>query len=241
MKIFLLILVLFFYSCKEKPPIKIQGVWTLESRNFTDIDPTSAVEYLPEEIFGAPYFNTLLIKDSTISFFRYPLQFLFTCKYKHAPNQLSVIQIESDFFDSYQIKLNDSLLVFTEKVNSSEWSEIIESYALDSLNLASLDLLEKDTINYESLLGKWELEKFIHLNDGSEPYEKRFPFVLPATLSFTSKDFKLEGKSNFLSLQIQGKKRRFKIVLYNQYHFRLIPYEWTPKDCPSIVYNRLPS
>ena len=101
MKILLLLVVLFLCSCNEKPKVNIQGTWSLASRNFTDIDSTSTVEYLPEEFFGAPYFNTVLIEDSTISFFRYPVQFLFTYKYAYFSNQLSIIKNGRNFFDAY--------------------------------------------------------------------------------------------------------------------------------------------
>lgn len=213
----------------------IKGVWTLKYSSF-DTGPkyASSEEPLPE-----PPFNTLLVTDSTISFFYYPLTFLYTCSYTRSSDKILLVHPKNILPDAREIRLEDSLMTFTNQTGQGDdWLRLTDKFVRDSVDPGILGLLKRDSINYKLLPGKWILQKSVSANDGSEPQELYFPIRLPGEISISAEERDTATNKSLIRLNIEGKNRLFKIGFLTAYSITIWPYGWQVENCPSIIYSQ---
>jgi hypothetical protein len=223
-------------SRARQTPEDIQGIWNLKSRDCAKENP----EGVSEAPIPGEKFNTIEADDSTLSFYRYPYEYLFSYKYKRKANELFL----DGFSDSYQFQLHDSSLFVTEKWKEGDCLERVEkfgrspgNYNQDTVNPRLLESLKRDIINFEMLTGKWELSTERSMNDGSEPVKLEFPFKIPHVLTFPNPNMDTATSRRIIFLKVNGKKKPFLISLMDDHSFRLSSWQWT-LDCPEMIYHK---
>lgn len=217
-------------------PKNIKGVWNLKSREPGKVNPEGVSEDTdPEELF-----NTIEINNSTISFYRYPFDLIFTYHYQQDGNQLNV----NGLVENYQLQFKDSSLLISETHDNWNFLTYLQKYERsrgnynqDTVNLELLRTLKRDTINYNVLLGKWRLDTERNLNDGSEPIPLHFSPGIPHQLSFPNQKMDTTVSKQLINLNVNGKKRPFLIWIRDKYTFRLFPWHWESDD-PEMIYYR---
>lgn len=217
-------------------PANIQGIWNLKSRDCAQINPKGISEApVPDEKF-----NTIWIDDSTISFFRYPYEFIGTYSYKRKGDQLQL----NDFSDPVTFEIKDSLLYITENLKKGDCLQYTNQYSRsrgnlhqDTVNEKRIDAMKKDTIHFSLLTGKWKLSTERHLNDGSDPVALKFSFKIPHTLTFPDPRIDTTVSKQIITLDVNGKKRPFLISLMNENSFSISPWKWD-MEVPEMIYYR---
>jgi hypothetical protein len=247
MNLLLFVFSAFLFSCNEgKPtenssvikqtPANINGIWNLKLRDCAKINPDGISEApVPEERF-----NTIWVDDSTISFFRYPYEFVGRYSYKRKGDQLEL----NDFSDPVTFEIKDSLLYVTENLKKGDCLQYINQYSRssgnhnqDTVNENLLQTLKKDTINFSLLTGKWILSTERHLNDGSDPIPLKFSFKIPYTLTFPANRMYSSVSKQIIILDVNGKKRPFLISLMDDYSFWISPWKWEMEG-PEMIYYK---
>lgn len=245
-KFFFLLLVTLLFSCvspskhsedvASHTPKNIKGVWNLKSREPMEVNPDGINEDAdPEELF-----NTLEINDSTISFYRYPFEHLFTYPYTRNGNEILV----KGLFKNYRLELEDTWLLITEKYTNGNYLRYNHhynrsrgNYNQDTVEMNLLRALKRDTINYHHLLGKWRLSTERNPNDGSDIIKLEFPFAIPHQLTFPNQKMDTTISKQIISLNVKGKKMPFVMTILDRYSFRLFPWHWE-LDGPEMIYYR---
>src|SRR5688572_15120654 len=104
-----------------RPAIKeIKGIWNLKFRDCAKINPGGISEAQPPEAL----FNTIVVEDSTISFYRYPYEFIFSYTYQRNRDKLML----KDFPHPYTFQIKDSMLIVTETQQKGDCLTQIEKY-----------------------------------------------------------------------------------------------------------------
>jgi hypothetical protein len=223
----------------KEPKKNITGIWVHKYSKF-NTGPEYAADERP---FPEPPFNTFLVKDSTIDFFNYPYEFLYSFNYKRNGNKITILNDKHNFLKNYHFLLVDSLIHFSNKTifheNEKDWLELIEKYERDSVDFSTLQVLKKDTIHYKLLAGSWALNTSFSAEDGSDPIELIFPLKFPHKLSFPISQMDTAANKQLVQLKIEGKNKWFKIRFRSQYSVEMIPYGWKLEDCPAIVYYQM--
>lgn len=222
----------------QEPEKDITGVWTHRYSAWNN-----GPEHIPNEWpFPDPPFDTFFVTDSTIDFFNYPYEFLYSYKYQRKGNKLTILNSNNNELTNFRIQLDDTLLHFSYKItyhnNGNDWIEFIEKYTRDSVDLSVLALLKKDTINYKLLEGKWDLNTIYSAEDGSEPIDLVFPLKFPLKFKFPIAQLDTATNKQLVQLKIEGKNRWFKIRMHSRYSFELMPYGWSLEKCPQIYYSK---
>lgn len=217
-------------------PTAIKGIWNMKLSDCTTINPKGISEApIPRELF-----NTIVIDDSTISFFDYPYEFVFSYTYQRSADELQLKGLS----DSYEFQLKDSMLFVTETQKEGDCLQHLEKYGRsrgnlhqDTVNPRLLEALKKDTINFSMLAGKWTLSTERHLNDGSDPVKLKFSFKIPHVMNFPNQNMDTTLSKQIVSLDVNGKKKPFLISLMDDHSFWLSPWHWE-LDGPEMIYYK---
>lgn len=139
---------------------------------------------------------------------------------------------------------NDTLiLTIGVRGNDTVPGDVINKtyFVRTSFNYKEVIQLKKDSLNANSCIGKWTLEKFHHSID-ADPYPIDFAFTLPDSLVFTKENVG-NIKGRIFTIEIEGVKREFRGYFeiddfYNSISIRLQPLKWYKGKYFKIEYSK---
>jgi hypothetical protein len=114
------------------------------------------------------------------------------------------------------------------------------SFDRDTFDKATLEMLKRDTINPECLLGKMSIVTHFEPDDDA-PFDVIPPVNMPKHINIDHKLFASIRKTKSIELLIDGKKRRFYVVGLRADKFKpsilLEPAEWWEEDIFMVTYE----
>lgn len=198
------------------------------------------------------YLDFLVAGDS-ISFFKYPYQYFGTYR-------IETDSLRMKYGPEIQKKLESA---FAFPLPNSSRSHIFSALEFLNCNLSALSIsndtlrsgnryvrqtfdpkiikqLKKDSVNLNSLAGKWKLvDKYSNGYEGDMQsdgfYHIGFPFKLPVVLALDAKTLSVNGR--WLKMDISGKQRDFYIANVRANGFTIVPGAWF-KEPLAIEYER---
>jgi hypothetical protein len=162
----------------------------------------------------------LLIKDDSISIFRYPYAYYGTYKYEIIEDSLF---IKSDYTSTYKFsiqKKNEDTLVlnFEEEFTSTCLLSSEASYTSFIPDSEIINKLIQDSISCDSLIGKWwYLRKEISSEDGTEPTILNFPKEMPDSIFVSQEIINQDIIKPFIELELDN--RIVKLFFKNPYEY----------------------
>jgi hypothetical protein len=213
----------------------LAGEWTCYKKS---LDCNNAI-FLDVDFLWLSGSGNLVFKDDSMWYFDYPREYYASYLFKNKSNELITYQSSNPNLELSKLELNgDSLVRVIGRGDKIIWTEY---YVRDKLDKEIIQLLLRDSVNTNELIGRWILQTTIHNNeDGSEPYEIDFPFELPDSLIFSKEDFPLSNiKGRRITINIEGKSRefRFGFVQEEGYTIWLRPTAWHQGEKVRIPYG----
>jgi hypothetical protein len=206
-------------------PQKIQGDWKCiySDRDYWDS-------------YGAGAANSALhIRNDTIDFLEYPLQYFGYTKISYDSNCVGCQPL-------IQMKLrNDTLIKWTVAISQGKGMPEYNYYVRDNFDKVLLHKLKTDTLNPNALGKRWRLKKRDYGNYFLKPkkYLIKFPCKLPTKLIFSKKNESITNKRIVL-LRIDGVLRDFKILYCsNKYGYvTLVSGKWRKETLVVNYYSK---
>jgi hypothetical protein len=182
-------------------PEDIQGHWTtfgITSRGGCNgpIDEESAADIA--EI------RSWYINGDSIWIFRYP------CAFYEAKNfriKNDSVYFNNDRFASEHIKFVNGILVLTS-VNCE-----IRNISSDTLELNTMNMLIKDSVNFSCLIKKMKLVTHSYVKGDGDRYELKFPISMPSTIAIPDEESARKiFKTKTITINTGGKEKLFKVT-----------------------------
>jgi hypothetical protein len=212
--------------------LKLDGFWLLSSSQYKGektsqqsgcLIPDAPIEslYQPDALG-----SHLLIKEDSISFFRYPYAYYGTFKYEVFEDSLF---IKSDFTSTYQFLIQKNkedtvVLNFEEEFTSTCLLSAEARYQRFIPNLEVVNKLLQYSISCDSLIGKWwYLRKEIAYEDGMDPTILPFPKGMPDSIFASQEIINQDLHTAFIELELDHKMVKMLIKQPNEFSFSLSP------------------
>ena len=223
----------------EESSQDIIGDWTCYKRHL-DYNSGKSGVHMDTDFLWLRGNGNLIIKEDSMWYFDYPREFHSSYLLKRQSD--GTVIIEGNKNDLYFSKLEvfgDSLI---RTIGNGEHFVWTEYYVRDTLDKEIIQLLLRDSVNVDELIGRWKLETHYYSIDGSEPYEINFPFDLPDSLVFSKGKLPFSNiKGRVLKIDIEGVSREFRFGFmedenYNYHKMWLRPTDWYHGDEIGIHY-----
>ena len=238
-----LIIVLILQSCaqlQDESHVKINdnvsievssqdrsGDWTCYKRHL-DYNPEKSGIHMDADYLWLRGNGNLVFKGDSMWYFDYPREFhsSYLLKIQSDGTMITEIDKHNRAFNKLEIA-GDSLVRTIGNGDHFVW---MEYYVRDTLNTEIIQLLLRDSVNSDELIGRWQLETTIYSEDGSDPWEIDFPFDLPDSLIF-SKGEASNINGRIIKLDIEGVSRKFRFGFTENQHYSyhkmwLRPTDW---------------
>ncbi|MBD3637441.1 MAG: hypothetical protein HUJ25_08820 [Crocinitomicaceae bacterium] len=168
----------------------------------------------------------ILIKDDSISFFRYPYEYYGTYKYEIREGLLC---IESDYTatEKFSIQKTDNdvlILNFVEDFTSTCPLSSEAKYERFTPDPELINKLIHDSISCDSLTGKWwYLRKRISHGDGMDPTILNFPKGMPDSIFITQEVINHDFHKPFIALELDHRNVKLFFENPGENSFELVP------------------
>ncbi|MGH1334832.1 MAG: hypothetical protein ACRBFS_01795 [Aureispira sp.] len=212
--------------------VKLDGFWRLSFSHYegekTSQQEGCLIPDAPIETLFKPYAlgSHLLIREDSISLFRYPYAYNGTFKYETRGTSLW-IALSPSLTSKFVLQKNEEgalILNFEEQVTSTCLLSAKASYEPFVPNSVIIKKLLRNKISCDSLMGKWwHLRKEITYEDGGEPTVLNFPKGMPDSLFVSPKILNQDTTSPFIELELDDRSVKMFIEEPSKHSYILTP------------------
>ncbi|MFH2143700.1 MAG: hypothetical protein ABIJ97_14845 [Bacteroidota bacterium] len=212
--------------------LELEGFWIMEYSQYTgEKTPEQSgcpIPDVPIEWIYQPRAlgSHILIKNDSISLFRYPYEYYGTFKYEIIGDSLFV-ESNGTFTNIFLVKKNDSdtlTLYFEEEFTSTCILSSETKYVRISPDFEIINKLIQDSISCDSLIGKWwYLRKEISYEDGTEPTILNFPQGMPDSIFVSPEIINQAIYQPFIELKLDNRSVKMFFKSPSKSSFTLIP------------------
>lgn len=223
---------------EEIKPSDLLGHWKLHETEVVDyihfLNLKPEPSNMPEgEGLAYEYFvsSDLVFFNDSFSKIDYPSELLFSGNFTI---DSSYIRFNNGLPLPVEI-IGDTLFLY---INNEPDAFLKEIYLRTNFDNSILSILKRDTINYLSLEGSWELLRDYNFDYGYE-YTLNFPHQIPDSI-YLSKSEILDALNSDKSIEMltDGKQRKYTIKYYKR-ELYLIPGKWYVGEDPKIHFHRI--
>lgn len=215
---------------------RLAGHWTC-CKIFVDYNPEKTLLAMDADYEWKNGEGNLIFSGDSMWYFDYPREFHKRYQFKLEPEKILISEEGSDEWKSDKLVFSGDTLIRTI---GGEYDVLYTEYYLrDTLDKGIVELLLRDSINVNELVGTWYLERMDSPVDGAEPSEFYFPFELPDSIVFKTEDI---HSSRRINLDVNGKSREFRVGFmkdgwYGYQKIWLKPTNWYTGEELRIHYS----
>lgn len=187
----------------------IQGMWTSynEQRDYSNPNLIGPDTDSPGD--NRPGIQNWVIKGDSVWIFHYPCQFYGAHSFKLINDSIYFDGNTKAEFHIYKLSSNGSEILGTTQPENDKTPVISKIYYRDTFDLKVIDMLKRDSVNYDCLVGKMKLQRHVQPEDG-EAYDLKFPVTLPDYLNIQSAgDAAALYDNKIIRVNVEGKDRLF--------------------------------
>ncbi|MBI3509705.1 MAG: hypothetical protein HY064_03505 [Bacteroidetes bacterium] len=221
----------------------LQGYWTCNEVVIDHSNESNNLDANEQTVLGT---ENWLIKGDTIWMFQYPCEFNYAYAFK--------IKTDSLFYGGMtrNLKFENNVLLVTDAAISSQ--VMTKKFVHDTFDLKTIEMLERDTVNMDCLIGRMKIVKRIQPEEGAA-YDLKFPIAMPKYIDIQSKEqATVIYRKRTITLSINGMEKLFYVekIEWNNYnhdyatafndHFQhkhvitIHPAEWWKGEMFSVRY-----